>query len=144
MFLKAFVILSLGVASTTATWELDTTRTATIGPDAWTYRQNLQCSTVKSLMGGMTALANQVQDTFIDQQYSIYSGFSTTATTADTTLNNHHYPYNYAFRGEANSCSGWYECCIEYTGFSWSDITSNKNLETFLINLTPSVSSMPK
>ena len=91
MFLKAFVILSLGVASTTATWELDTTRTATIGPDAWTYRQNLQCSTVKSLIGTMKALARQAQATFNDEQCSIYSGFSTTATTADTTINGHHY-----------------------------------------------------
>ena len=78
------------------------------------------------------------------QQKPADSGFSTTVTTADTTINNHHYHSNYAFRGEANSCSGWYECCIEYTCFSWSDTISNKDLETFLINLTPSVSSMPQ
>ena len=38
MFLKAFVILALGVASTNATGGWSTTRTDRIGPDARTYR----------------------------------------------------------------------------------------------------------
>ena len=41
-----------------------------------------------------------------------------------------------------NSCACWYEYCIEYTGNTWSELISNKVLETFLIDQTPSVSSL--
>ena len=74
MFLKAFVILALGVASTNATGAWSTTRTARIGPDARTYRQNHQVNSVKGLQWMMTAVAQKVLATFGDKQYSIYSG----------------------------------------------------------------------
>ena len=142
MFLKAFVILALGVASTNATGAWSTTRTARIGPDARTYRQNLQRKTVEALKTTMTALATHVQNIAQDDQHSVYTGFSTTATSAESTINAHHYQSNYAFGGEVNRCTCWYEFCIEYTGEDMGNIIKNKKLETFFINQTPKVSNV--
>ena len=72
MFLKAFVILALGLASTNATGAWSTTRTARIGPDAQTYRQNLQRKTVEALQTTMTALATHAQNIAQGEQHSVH------------------------------------------------------------------------
>ena len=107
MFLKASVILALALASTNATGAWSTTRTDRIGPDARTYRQNLQRKTVEALKTTMTALATHAQNIAQDDQHSVYTGFSITATSADSTINSHHYQSNYAFGGEVNRCTRW-------------------------------------
>ena len=142
MFLKAFVILALGVASTNATGGWSTTRTDRIGPDARTYRWNLQRKTVEALKTTMTAVATHAQNIARDEQHSVYTGFSITATSAEVTVNAHHHQSNYAFGGEVNRCTCWYEYCVEYTGEDMESIATNKFLETFFINQTPKVSNV--
>ena len=90
----------------------------------------------------MTALATQAQSIAQDDQHSVYTGFSTTATSAESTINSHHYQSNCAFGGEVNRCTCWYEFCIEYTGEDMENFFTNAFLETFFMDQTPKVSNV--
>ena len=95
-----------------------------------------------ALQTTMAALATHAQNIAQDEQHSAHTGFSTTATSAESTINGHHYQSNYAFGGEVNRCARWYEYCIEYTGEDMENIVTNEFLETFFINQTPKVSNV--